>query len=1071
MENIEIREFATAQVLNDIDYVVLSLSDGSAAKVLVHLMRQTIAKSITPSIQDGVWWVGSVNQGVEATGKTAEFRKGVLGIEYKYTSEDDSSWRLLVPFEDIKLKFSDLTDEQREEISLTFADLTEEEIAELQQPANDMIAILTSTNNTVTEAESKRVTAENNRVAAENKRVTAENNRVVAENARVSAETERENEFNTLKNEVNEAVDSVEKAIELTRNVPTIQNGTWWIYDVSKGAYIDSGTNAVGKSPQIVDGNWWLWNEKTGVYEDSGVSTGTGYELKVASATELGGIKAASRTEEYTEEVMVDAETGKAYVKPSTQIALATEDAIGGIKASAKTEAETVEVKIDSETGKLFVPAVEGLQMASEEVLGGVKASVKTETETVEVKIDPETGKLYVPAQEELVMATADTLGGVKASEIDETYTEEVRIDSSTGKLYVPASGGVSADEEDLTIEEGVMMLKDKSYSSSDYSGMGRVYLRKNMVSGVNRLTQSMIPKANTNVRYIIQYDYDLNGASITIPSGCVLDFQGGSLNNGSVVFTGTLLTGLVKVFCRFSGVCINDKFNVKEFGAKGDGSTDDTSVIRSVIKLAYTSSLNSSSWRMCRSIYFPAGIYKVTDSLIDSSLSVGAGRFAIEGDAWHNTTISLTGDTLFDNTGVFGFTYFSGLTFSGNNQNLFMNLQGGGTGNAQSIEFYRCRFASWHTVLDITGDTMCSEMTFYSCKIAGCGSESNPCRIFSFNNSQSVNFRLFSTDIESYIGTCYYFLRGTTIYHYQGSNIAIGTSNAKSAIMEVPSGANSNYFGGGNYPNYAAFGVRYELRGYVYLLKKSEYTDFIACHDSCNMGGLNLTTDNGFYTIDALGSFELDFKQCYNYTSFKARHGYNGSVSQAALINADNGLFTQLKSNSISYLATGAQSNSIQTLSLINTVTGERFPVGASGEYVNVGTLSSSSNNVSSIKERVFYFGGWETDLIALIAANADTIEMTKNYKGLITKISLYNIASSAYGNTRYTMNVYHKTDNGKGEFITTVAGVYMKDSSKNELDLNGVVKVNGLVFEFIIDWTFTVPVLIKGIVTVSGT
>ena len=31
---------------------------------------------------------------------------------------------------------------------------------------------------------------------------------------------------------------------------------------------------------------------------------------------------------------------------------------------------------------------------------------------------------------------------------------------------------------------------------------------------------------------YVIQGDYTLNGGSITIPSNCTLDFQGGSLSN-----------------------------------------------------------------------------------------------------------------------------------------------------------------------------------------------------------------------------------------------------------------------------------------------------------------------------------------------------------------------------------------------------------------------------------------------------------------------------------------------------------------------------------------------------------
>lgn len=88
-------------------------------------------------------------------------------------------------------------------------------------------------------------------------------------------------------------------------------------------------------------------------------------------------------------------------------------------------------------------------------------------------------------------------------------------------------------DGEDLNTVHGVLKLANKEYNPNSYSGMGRIYLRKNIVAGRNVLTQSMISKPNTI--YIIQYDYDLQDTEITIPEGCVLDFQGGSLSNGIV--------------------------------------------------------------------------------------------------------------------------------------------------------------------------------------------------------------------------------------------------------------------------------------------------------------------------------------------------------------------------------------------------------------------------------------------------------------------------------------------------------------------------------------------------------
>nr|DAH30900.1 MAG TPA: tailspike protein [Caudoviricetes sp.] len=89
-------------------------------------------------------------------------------------------------------------------------------------------------------------------------------------------------------------------------------------------------------------------------------------------------------------------------------------------------------------------------------------------------------------------------------------------------------------DEEDITVTDNqTLKLKDKEYAPKDYSGMGRVYLRKHYVNGVNTLTQHMMRKPNTI--YIIQYDYCLAGQTIEVPENCVLDFQGGSLRNGCV--------------------------------------------------------------------------------------------------------------------------------------------------------------------------------------------------------------------------------------------------------------------------------------------------------------------------------------------------------------------------------------------------------------------------------------------------------------------------------------------------------------------------------------------------------
>lgn len=96
----------------------------------------------------------------------------------------------------------------------------------------------------------------------------------------------------------------------------------------------------------------------------------------------------------------------------------------------------------------------------------------------------------------------------------------------------------------------------DKAYDSLTASGLGRKFLRKNIVNGVNTLTQAMINDANTI--YHIQYDYTL-AANITIPANCVLLFEGGSIS-GAYTLTGNdtnIIADLVKIFgteLNFSG-------------------------------------------------------------------------------------------------------------------------------------------------------------------------------------------------------------------------------------------------------------------------------------------------------------------------------------------------------------------------------------------------------------------------------------------------------------------------------------------------------------------------------------
>lgn len=115
---------------------------------------------------------------------------------------------------------------------------------------------------------------------------------------------------------------------------------------------------------------------------------------------------------------------------------------------------------------------------------------------------------------------------------------------SLTNKNYWQPMYGLSADNEDITSNSDFeLKFADKKYQPSEYSGYGRVYLRKNIYNGRNILTQDMVKESNSV--YYIQYDYDLDGNLISFKDNCVLVFNGGSLNNGQVSFNNTIIVGL----------------------------------------------------------------------------------------------------------------------------------------------------------------------------------------------------------------------------------------------------------------------------------------------------------------------------------------------------------------------------------------------------------------------------------------------------------------------------------------------------------------------------------------------
>lgn len=90
-----------------------------------------------------------------------------------------------------------------------------------------------------------------------------------------------------------------------------------------------------------------------------------------------------------------------------------------------------------------------------------------------------------------------------------------------------------------------IIILEVKKQNGEEMNQTDVVTLSiKTRGTGNNALVQGMINKPNTI--YHIQYDYDLNGQTITVPEGCVLIFKGGSFKNGTLIGNDTPVYSLI---------------------------------------------------------------------------------------------------------------------------------------------------------------------------------------------------------------------------------------------------------------------------------------------------------------------------------------------------------------------------------------------------------------------------------------------------------------------------------------------------------------------------------------------
>lgn len=115
---------------------------------------------------------------------------------------------------------------------------------------------------------------------------------------------------------------------------------------------------------------------------------------------------------------------------------------------------------------------------------------------------------------------------------------------------------------------------------------------------------QELISKKNTV--YVLRYSHRFEN-SLSVPEGCELRFEGGSLS-GFIVFNGTLLSGNVNLHgSSISGHITNSTFDASWL-CHTDGLNDDAVLINQILDV-------------CNSVFFPKGVYKLISKFSPDNL------------------------------------------------------------------------------------------------------------------------------------------------------------------------------------------------------------------------------------------------------------------------------------------------------------------------------------------------------------------------------------------------------------------------------------------------------------------
>lgn len=187
----------------------------------------------------------------------------------------------------------------------------------------------------------------------------------------------------------------------------------------------------------------------------------------------------------------------------------------------------------------------------------------------------------------DLRFVTSEEMGESLSSKQDTIQDlSEIRSGAALGATsYQKPSAGIPSTDMTSAVQNSLQIADNsdhRPYNSSNPDGMGYLVLKK------NKTFASQV--TDTNTIYEIRYDFNLNSATVVIPSGCVLKFNGGKVSNGTIVGRKTIINwDNEKIFganLYLSGV-FSSELNPIMFGVLTSNSNSAFSVLENTHKNA----------------------------------------------------------------------------------------------------------------------------------------------------------------------------------------------------------------------------------------------------------------------------------------------------------------------------------------------------------------------------------------------------------------------------------------------------------------------------------------------------